>query len=94
VGEVSGMSLDEEFGPGTSDITKCIKRRHQVKMVVQINQFCTAPATPESCAASLPKYSLTGVSATDQIIDGMLYTTAGLTSITDFQARGYQYIQP
>lgn len=187
VGQVSGMSMDDEFGPGTQALTQCLKKRHNVKMVVQINQFCTNAATPESCAASayglnnirnilddyeithgmqagrdyemavvlhspggrmalkdtsvrgdgttvsgrnpfentirglmdrgvkfyfcqnttraylsqpgttitsLPKYLLTGISATDQMIEGMEYTTAGLTSIADFQARGYAYIQP
>ena len=37
----------------------------------------------------LPAYN-----ATAQLIEGMQYTTAGLTSIADFQARGYAYIQP
>jgi intracellular sulfur oxidation DsrE/DsrF family protein len=182
VGLVSGLTMDDEFGPGTQDLTHCIKKRHDVKMVVQINQFCTNAATPESCAASpyglgnirnilddyeithgmkpgkdyemvvvlhspggrmalkdthvngagnvltnrnpfeqtirglmargvkfyfcqnttraflgnglLPRYLATGISATDQMIEGIEYTTAGLTSIADFQARGYQYIQP
>lgn len=184
VGQVTGMSLDDEFGPGAADITKCIKKRHQVKMVVQINQFCTNTADcantpyglnnirniiddyevthgmkagrdyemvavlhspggrmalkdtgvrgdgntvpgrnpfqsqiealmargvkfyfcqnttraylnqPGTAITSLPKYLPTGISATDQLIDGMEYTTAGLTSIADFQAQGYQYIQP
>ncbi|MEW6590088.1 MAG: DsrE family protein [Pseudomonadota bacterium] len=187
VGLVSGLSMDDEFGPGTQALTQCLKKRHNVKMVVQINQFCTNAATPDSCAASpyalnnirnilddyeithgmkagrdyqmavvlhspggrmalkdtgvrgdgtvvsgrnpfettirglmargvkfyfcqnttraylaqpgtaitsLPKYLTTGISATDQMIEGMEYTTAGLTSIADFQARGYAYIQP
>jgi intracellular sulfur oxidation DsrE/DsrF family protein len=184
VGLVSGMSMDDEFGPGSQTLTNCIKKRHDVKMVVQINQFCTNTANcagspyglgnirnilddyevthgmkpgkdyemvvvlhspggrmalkdvglnadgvevsgrnpfegtikglmargvkfyfcqnttraflnqPGASITSLPKYLLTGKSATDQMIEGMEYTTAGLTSIADFQARGYQYIQP
>jgi len=180
VGLVSGMSMDDEFGPGTSDITKCIKKRHQVKMVVQINQYGTDTAPyalgnitniiddyeithgmvrgrdyeivavihsgggrmalkdtgargdgtmvpgrnpheaaikalmdkgvkfyfcqnttraymnnqPDTAITSLPKFSEVQEWATDQIIEGMLYTTAGLTSIADFQTQGYQYIQP
>lgn len=31
---------------------------------------------------------------THQILPGVEYVTAGLTSISDFQARGYSYIQP
>lgn len=49
---------------------------------------------PGDAITSLPKYLTTGISATDQIIEGIEYTTAGLTSIADYQARGYQYIQP
>lgn len=184
VGLVSGMSMDDEFGPGTQALTKCLKKRHNVKMVVQINQFCTNPADcasspyglnnirnilddyevthgmtagrdyemavvlhspggrmalkdtgvrgdsttisgrnpfegtirglmdrgvkfyfcqnttraylsqPGTAITSLPKYLVTGISATDQMIEGMEYTTAGLTSIADFQTQGYQYIQP
>lgn len=40
VGLVSGMTLDTEFGPGTSTITHCLERRHDVKLVLQINQYC------------------------------------------------------
>jgi intracellular sulfur oxidation DsrE/DsrF family protein len=181
VGLVSGKTLDDEFGPGTSDITKCIKKRHQVKMVVQLNQYESGgrayglgnianiiddyeithgmvPGRDYKIVAvihsgggrlalkntginganvevtgrnayegavkalmnrgvkfyfcqnttrtwmdqdpisfpitSLPKYDDGEAAATDQIIPGMLYTTAGLTSIADFQAQGYQYIQP
>ncbi|MHB1186062.1 DsrE family protein [Thiobacillus sp.] len=166
VGLVSGMSLDDEFGPGSQELTRCIKKRHDVKMVVQIFQLCANGAATctspyalgnisnilddyeithgmkagrdyevvavlhgsggrmalkgnpfESqvkglmargvkfyfCqnttrgfirAGILPNYQATGNSATDQLIEGMQYTTAGLTSIADFQALGYQYIQP
>lgn len=181
-----GLSLNQEFGPGTQELTRCIKKRHNVKMVVQINQYCTNQAncanTPyalnnisnilddyeithgmtagrdyelvavlhspggqmalkntslngalvevtgrnlfegkikalmdrgvkfyfcqnttrayiaqnpaTSPLTSLPNYNTTGVSATDQLIEGMQYTTAGLTSIADFEALGYAYIQP
>jgi intracellular sulfur oxidation DsrE/DsrF family protein len=194
VGFVKDLSLDDEFGPGTQELTRCIKVRTQVKMVVQINQFCSNntnpaagcgttppyalnnisnilddyeithgmkpgkdyevvavlhgpggrmalkdtgingagsqvsgrnqfqsqveglmargvkfyfcqnttrtwmsqnPATPDvNVYTSLPKWTEDGAWATDQIIDGMLYSTAGLTSIADFEALGYQYIQP
>lgn len=169
VGLVSGQTLDDEFGPGTSDITKCIKKRHQVKMVVQINQMGTPPRAyalgnikniiddyetthgmvrgrdyeivavihsgggfmalknegyngagtlvsgrnpyeaqvmelmdkgvkfyfcQNTTRAYLGNGTLPAGGATAELIPGMLYTTAGLTSIADFQARGYQYIQP
>ncbi len=40
VGLVAGLTLDEEFGPGASDLTHCIKRRHHVRVVVEINRAC------------------------------------------------------
>ena len=32
--------------------------------------------------------------ATAQLIDGVEYVTAGVTSISEFQQRGYEYVQP
>ncbi len=40
VGLVSGMTLDTEFGPGSAALTHCLERRHDVKLVMQINQYC------------------------------------------------------
>ncbi len=40
VGLVNCLTLDQEFGAGTSAITHCLERRHGVKLVVQLNQFC------------------------------------------------------
>lgn len=164
VGLVSGMTLDAEFGPGTQELTKCIKTRHQVKMVVQLNQGNgyglgnikniiqdyeithgmvrgrdyeivavihsgggvmalkdeglngagqpVAGRNPYQgkieelmaqgvkfyfCQNTTRAYLGTRVpvgGATAELIPGMLYTTAGLTSIADFQVQGYQYIQP
>ncbi len=175
VGLVSGTSLDNEFGPGTQELTKCLQKRNQVKMVVQINQFKTSAGGayglgnisniiddyeithgmvrgrdyeiavvlhgPGGMMAlkdtsyngagaqvsgrnpfegqvkallekgvkfyfcqnttrayqnngTLPRYQQIGISATDQLIQGVQYTTAGLTSIADFEAAGYAYIQP
>jgi len=37
VGLVSGMTLDEEFGPGVGALTKCDDVRHNVKVVFQLN---------------------------------------------------------
>ena len=33
-------TMDMEFGPGTSDLTRCLDRRHNVKVVMQINKPC------------------------------------------------------
>mgnify|MGYP005839480611 CR=1 FL=1 len=46
VGLVTNITLDDEFGPGTQALTHCLKKRHNVKMVVQINQFTDAQGRP------------------------------------------------
>ena len=33
-------TLDLEFGPDTSELTRCLERRHNVKVVIQVNNFC------------------------------------------------------
>ena len=168
------QTLNQEFGPDTSDLTRCIKKRHQVKMVVQLNQgngyglnniqniiydyeithdmergrdyeivavihsgggkmaltdegldgagqvvkgrnpsegmikklmaqgvkfyFCQNTTRSYLGQGILPKVGAKGSAteggATAELIEGMQYTTAGLTSIADFEALGYQYIQP
>ena len=40
VGLVSGMTLDQEFGPGAQQMTRCIVKRHHVRVMFQINRFC------------------------------------------------------
>jgi len=40
VGLVNDKTFDEEFGYGTSDLTRCLDRRHNVKVVMQINKPC------------------------------------------------------
>jgi intracellular sulfur oxidation DsrE/DsrF family protein len=46
---VSGMTLDEEFGPDSASITHCLKRRSRVKLVVQANQFCMDNVSNAEC---------------------------------------------
>jgi intracellular sulfur oxidation DsrE/DsrF family protein len=51
VGLVNKLTLDDEFGPGSKELTRCLERRHRVKVVVQINKFCRdAAATVAACA--------------------------------------------
>lgn len=40
VGLVTGMTIDEEFGAGINDITRCIENRKRIKMVMQVNNAC------------------------------------------------------
>lgn len=53
VGLVTGLTLDEEFGPGASQITRCLVLRTNIKVVMQINQFESRPGRP---------YGLTNIS--------------------------------
>jgi len=49
VGLVTGMELDEEFGPGTEELTRCLERLHKVKVVMQINRFCRDDVPNADC---------------------------------------------
>lgn len=40
VGSVTGKTLDEEFGEGTSDTTTCLSKREDIKIVMQLNKSC------------------------------------------------------
>jgi intracellular sulfur oxidation DsrE/DsrF family protein len=53
VGLVSGLSLDEEFGPGAQAATRCLEKRKKVKVVMQINQPCRSAAATsvKTCGA-------------------------------------------
>ena len=192
-GLVSGLTLDEEFGPDSEGLTRCLERRNNVKVVIQVNQFCrdtwnkagdrvrkitdcdsgrayalgniknmlndyetTHGMTPgrdfELIAVvhsgggdlilqdgytftdavkgdvtisnpfqadvetlldrgvrflfcqnttrgfmrngKLPSYNDGEGSATDAMIPGVEYTTAGVTAIADLQSQGYTYVQP
>jgi len=181
VGLVSGKTMNDEFGPGASDITNCLDRRHNVKVVMQVNQFCRDAVPNAECNRAyalgnmrnmikdyetthgmiagkdyriaavvhsgggwqmlkdsgfngkgepvternkfqglvegliadgvefyfcqnttrgfikkgiLPAVGATTGGATAELIDGVKYVTAGVTSIAEFQSRGYRYVQP
>ena len=183
VGLVSGMTLNDEFGQGTSDLTNCLDRRSNVNVVMQVNQFCRDAVSNADCAGNrayalgnmrnmikdyeithgmvagkdyriaavvhsgggwqmlkdsglngngdpvdgrnqfqalvegliadgvefyfcqnttrgfikkgiLPAVGTTTGGATAELIDGVKYVTAGVTSIAEFQTRGYRYVQP
>jgi intracellular sulfur oxidation DsrE/DsrF family protein len=181
VGLVSGMELNDEFGAGTSDLTKCLDRRHNVKVLFQINQFCRDVVANADCTRpyalgninnmindyeithgmlagkdyeivavvhsgggrllltndgidgngaavtgrnqfegtvkglisngvkfyfcqntarsflgnnTLPTVAESTTGATGELIEGVQYTTAGVTAIAEFQQRSYEYVQP
>jgi intracellular sulfur oxidation DsrE/DsrF family protein len=180
---VNDLSLNDEFGHGTGVLTRCLERRHNVKVVMQVNRFCRDNVPNADCDSTRPyalgnmrnmikdyeithgmvagrdfkivavvhsgggwlmlknsgldgngdpvsgrnqfesqvaelidkgvefyfcqnttrgfirKGILPGTSestagATGELIDGVKYTTAGVTAIAEFQNRGYTYVQP
>lgn len=50
VGLVSGMTLDDEFGPGSQDATRCLEERKKVKIVMQVNKFCRDSVANADCS--------------------------------------------
>jgi intracellular sulfur oxidation DsrE/DsrF family protein len=40
VGLVNGLELDVEFGAGTQELTTCLTKREEVKIVMQLNKSC------------------------------------------------------
>lgn len=178
---VNGLTLNDEFGPGSDTLTRCLTRRHNVKVVIQINQFCSSAVPNSQCTRAfalgnirnmindyevthgmrpgrdyeiaavvhsgggwmmlkndgidghgnpvtgrnqfeaavrgliddgvrfyfcqnttrgyvanntLPDATESAGGATGELIDGVEYTTAGVTAIAEFQRRGYSYVQP
>jgi len=169
VGLVSGMTLDQEFGAGASALTNCVKKRHDVKAMFQIDRFCgNVTSTNAACtgayglgnmqnviddyeitdgmkrgidykmiaivyggggnmllkgnkfesqvkalmaegvtfyfcqntlrgfikAGLIPNPVTTGIPASDSLIDGVQYVTAGLSAVLDHEARGWSNIAP
>lgn len=181
VGLVNGLTLNDEFGPGSDMLTSCLERRHNAKVVMQINRFCRDSVPNSQCTRPyalgnirnmikdyeithgmeagkdyeivavvhsgggglvlkdsgidgngspvsgrnqfeaamrgliadgvrfyfcqnttrgfisgdiLPDASESAAGATGELIEGVEYTTAGVTAIAEFQSRGYRYVQP
>jgi len=40
VGLLKGLTLDEEFGMGVGDLTRCLTTRHHLNVAVEINRKC------------------------------------------------------
>lgn len=72
VGEVNGMSLDEEFGDGTSDITNCLQRRNSVKIVMQLNEYCRDDVPWNECTRPYALGNITNMIKDYEITNGML----------------------
>jgi intracellular sulfur oxidation DsrE/DsrF family protein len=65
VGLVSGLTLDEEFGPGVGALTKCNDKRHNVKIVFQLNVSQVVPLA----TATSPALNCYGLGNITNVID-------------------------
>lgn len=50
VNYLTGLAWEQEFGYGASDISRCLERRHNLKVVVQINQLYNTGSTTQPYA--------------------------------------------
>lgn len=72
VGLVSGMTLDQEFGAGASALTNCIKKRHDVKSMFQIDRYCgNVTSTNAACTGPYALGNMQNVIDDYEITDGM-----------------------
>lgn len=72
VGLVTGQTMDVEFGPGTNAVTRCLKRRHKVKMVIQINKFCRDSVPNPLCGRAYALGNLKNVINDYEVTHGMV----------------------
>lgn len=62
VGLIAGLTLEEEFGPGTSQITRCLIFNYDNKMLFHISQFESSPGRPYglgNITAAINDYEIT-----------------------------------
>lgn len=72
VGLVNGMTLDTEFGPGTAALTHCLQRRHDVRLVLQVNQYCLDNVPNTQCARPFGLIHATNMVDDYEITHGMV----------------------
>ena len=77
------QDLDTEFGPGSSEITKCLDKRHKVKLVVQINQ--APPYALHNIQNVIDDYEYTNgmVPGRDYEIAVIVHSAGGMTVVQD-----------
>ena len=72
VGLVSGLSLDDEFGPGSQAATRCLDKRKRVKIVMQVNQFCRDAVANKDCTRAFALGNITNMIKDYEITHGMV----------------------
>ncbi|MFV2055357.1 MAG: DsrE family protein [Thiohalomonadales bacterium] len=80
VGLVSGLSLDDEFGAGAAEATRCIKKRKKIKVVYQVNKqcknaACTKPYAIGNMTNAINDYEITsGIARGDYEIVAVVHS--------------------
>jgi intracellular sulfur oxidation DsrE/DsrF family protein len=102
-----GMVVQNDFsftniageGGGDGGVAKVLSNQFQDKVEGLIAQgvrflFCQNTTRGMIGKGNLPTINESAGGATEALIDGVEYTTAGVTAIADFQKKGYSYVQP
>ena len=84
MGYVNNLSLDVEYGPSTQELMRCIERRHNVKEVIQLNQFCQDAAENADRAACTRPYGRGNIGKLLNDYE----VTHGMTTGRDFELVG------
>ena len=69
---VNGLTLNQEFGEGSAEITHCLKRRHKVKLVVQVNQYCARTDADGVCIRPYALNNIVNVINDYEVTNGMI----------------------
>lgn len=69
---VNGMTLDDEFGDGTSELTHCLKLRHKVKLLIQANKYCGKTDALGKCKRPYALHNINNVIKDYEFTNGMV----------------------
>jgi len=72
VGLVSGLTVDKEFGPNSQANTRCLAKRNKVKIVIQINKFCSSSIPNPMCTQPYALGNITNLIKDYEITHGMV----------------------
>ncbi len=73
VGLVSGLTLNDEFGPDATTLTHCIQKRNDVHVMFQINRFCAdEDQSNATCTSPYALGNMVNVIDDYEITDGMV----------------------
>jgi len=85
---VSGIPLDEEFGVGTSEITRCLKKHDDIRVVYPLNRVCKNDICDKAYALGNIRNAISDYEIThglllheDYDITGVLYSAGAIFAI-------------